>query len=70
MASPASLMLLTASAHHANDTGGSKPVHVSPRVVAAGLSDKLLPLLEKMNAALEQYLQPGPLGISTTKSWT
>ena len=41
-----------------------------PKVVPTRLSDKLLPLQERMNMVLEHYSQSGPLGISATKSWT
>ena len=46
----------TAPANHAKDTGDGKHVYVPPRVVPTALLDKLLPLQEKMNTALEQLL--------------
>ena len=51
-----SCYLPTAPAYHAKDTRGDEHVHVPPRVVPITLSDKCLPLQERMNTTLKWLL--------------
>ena len=53
VATPGDISSFIAPAYHAKDTRGCKHVHIPPLVVPNALLDKLLPLQERMNTALE-----------------